>query len=54
MIFHKLVRIQVEKTALAYNSHKKLSINDVVANHKIWSAYYCIQDPIILLLISTC
>ena len=53
MIFHKLVRIKVETMILARNSHKKSSINVVVANRKAWSTYHYMLDHIVSLLIFT-
>ena len=50
-IFHKLVKVRVETMALAGNSHKKSSINVIVANRKGRLAFYCMINLIVLILI---
>ena len=41
-------------SALARKLHNKSAINVVVANRKAWSAYHCMLDHIVSLLILTC
>ena len=54
VILHKLINNQVVMSTLARKLLWKSSINIVASNRKVWSAYHCILDHIISILIPFC
>ena len=54
MIHQRLIDNQVKMSVLARKLLNKSSINVVVVNRKTWSAYHCILDYVIYLLIRSC